>query len=174
MSSNLVLTQRYPKVPADRRVGAFAIDIAVAALPSLLLGNAYVFGFLLLWLVLRVLVVTANGGQSLGRWALDLKVVNPRFRIIPGIVPLLKREAITGVGCALILMGLVNLSPTNGFLLVAPIPLLVDCGFAIVDQDQQQAVHDRVAGTIVTQTRRGYSLDLKLKQLIAELRRRMK
>ncbi|MBF2028092.1 MAG: RDD family protein [Oscillatoriales cyanobacterium C42_A2020_001] len=176
MSGQLVLTQRYPNAPMDRRVGAFAIDVAVTALPSLLLGGGglYILLFLALWFVSRVLVVTANQGQSLGRWAMDLKVVNPRFRIIPGIVPLMKREAITGIGCVLILIGLVNLSPTNGFLLIAPIPLLVDCSFAFTDSKYRQAFHDRLATTLITQTRRGYSLDLKFKKFIAQARHRMK
>jgi len=176
MKGQLVLAQRYPNAPMGRRVGAFAIDVAIAALPSLLLGGGglYIPLFLALWVVLRVFVVTANHGQSLGRWAMDLKIVNPRFRIIPDTVPLLKRETITGIGCVLILIGLVNLSPTNGFLLVAPIPLLVDCSFAFTDPEHRQAFHDRVATTLITQTRRGYSLDLKLKYFIAEARRRMK
>lgn len=175
MREEIVLTQRYPRVPMDRRVGAFAIDFAVAGLLSLLLGGGlYVIIFLILWMVLRVFLVTANQGQSLGRWAMDLKVVNPRFRIIPGVVPLLKREAFTGIGCALILVGIANFSPMNGFLLIAPIPLVVDCGFAFTDQEYRQAFHDRVAGTMMTQTRRGYSLDIKLKQIFAEARRRMK
>ena len=175
MSGELVVSQRYPRVPMDRRIGAFAIDVAVAAIPSLILGSQlYILVFIVLWVILRVFVVTGNRGQSLGRWAMDIKVVNPRYRIIPGIVPLLKREAITGFGCLLILIGWVNLSPTNGFLLVAPIPLLVDCGFAFTDEDYRQAFHDRIAGTIVTQTRRGYSLDIKLKQIFALARRRMK
>lgn len=175
MNGDLVLSERYPRVPMDRRVAAFAIDFGVTAIPSLLLGGGgYGVIFLILWLGLRVLLVTANQGQSLGRWAMDIKVVNPRFRIIPGVVPLLKREAITGLGCLLILVGLVNLSPTNGFLLVAPIPLLVDCGFAFIDREFRQAFHDRLAQTLITQTRRGYSLDIKVKQIIAVVRQRMK
>jgi uncharacterized RDD family membrane protein YckC len=159
----------------DRRVGAFAIDFATAALPSLLMGSTlYIPIFLILWFILRVFIVTQNYGQSLGRWAMDIKVVNPRFRVIPGLADLVKRESLTGVGCLLILIGLANLSPTNGFLLVAPIPLLVDCGFAFTDQDRQQAFHDRIARTIVTQSRRGYSLDIKLRQIFAQAKRRMK
>ncbi len=174
MHGELVLTDRYPRVPMDRRVAAFAIDFVLTAIPSLLFGGATVIVFLLLWLGHRVFWVAANQGQSIGRWAVDTKVVNPRFRILPGLVPLLKREAITGVGAVLVLIGCINLSPTNGFLLIAPIPLLVDCGQAFVDRDRRRAFHDRVADTMMTQTQRGASLDIKVKQIIAVLRRRMK
>ncbi|XTZ12400.1 MAG: RDD family protein, partial [cyanobacterium endosymbiont of Rhopalodia inflata] len=44
-------------------------------------------------------------------------------------------------------------------------PLLVDCGIVLGDQELNQAFHDRIAGTIMVQTNRGFSLDLRLKRL---------
>jgi len=159
----------------DRRVAAFAIDLSAASLLSLLLGGSlYPVIFSLAWLGLRIILVAKNKGQSLGRWALDMKIADPRFKSIPGVTALVKREALTGLGSLLVLIGLVNLSPTNGWILVAPIPLLVDCGFAFVDNDYRQAFHDRIASTVVIQTRRGYSLDIKLKKIFEEVSRRVK
>jgi len=160
----------------DRRVAAFAIDVGAASLLSLLLGGGtlYIPLFLGVWLALRVVLVIRNRGQSLGRWALDIKVLNPRFRAVPGLTDLVKREAITGLGSLLALISLVNLSPTNGWILVLPIPLLLDCGFAFVDAEYRQAFHDRIARSVVIQTRRGYSLDIKIKKIFAEMGIRMK
>lgn len=175
MSGELNPTGRYVRVPMERRVAAFAIDFGVAALPSLLLGSSlYIPTFIILWAVLRVFLVVQNRGQSIGRWAMDMKLVNPRFRVIPSLVDLGKREAMTGFGGLLILIGLATLSPTNGFLLVAPVPLLVDCSFAFTDTNNRQAFHDRVARTIIVQSGRGYSLDIKIKQIFAEAKRRVK
>ncbi|HEY9617617.1 MAG TPA: RDD family protein [Microcoleaceae cyanobacterium] len=171
----LVLVRRFPRVPITRRIGAFAIDVLVVGLFSLLFGRpAYMVMFIIFWLGLRVIVVAQNKGQSLGRWALDMRVINPKFRARPGLLELAKRETITGLGALLAWIGLINLSPTNGLLLVLPIPLLVDCGLAFTDEEYRQAFHDRVAQTIVIQTRRGYSLDIKLRRLFAQAGRRMK
>jgi uncharacterized RDD family membrane protein YckC len=175
MSDQLTVMQRFPRVPMDRRVAAFAIDFGAASLVSLLVGGSlYIPVYLFVWFLLRVVLVARNQGQSLGRWAVDIKVVNPQFRVIPGLIDLTKREAITGLGSLLVLIGLVLLSPTNGWILITPLPLLADCGLAFSDTDLRQAFHDRFAGTIVTQTRRGYSLDIKVKKLFAQVKHRMK
>lgn len=159
----------------ERRVAAFAVDFGAVSLLSLLGGRGgYMLLFLLAWFGLRVILVVKNRGQSLGRWAFDIKVVDPKYRAIPGLLALCKREAITGLGALFVLIGLVSLSPTNGLILLAPIPLLVDCGFAFTDTEYRQAYHDRLARTVVVQTRRGYSLDIKVKNLFALARRRMK
>jgi uncharacterized RDD family membrane protein YckC len=156
-------------------VAAFAIDFGAASLLSTLGGASAVIPlFLLSWYGLRVILVVKNQGQSLGRWALDMKVLDPKFRSVPGLVELTKREAITGFGSLLLLLSLVNLSPTNGLILVAPIPLLIDCGLAFLDDEFRQAWHDRIARTVVIQTRRGYSLDIKVKKIVAQLGDRVK
>jgi len=175
MRSDRVVSRQFPRVPMDRRVGAFALDFGVASLLSVLLGGfLYIPVFLVLWCILRVIVVIKNQGQSLGQWAFDIKVINPRHRTVPGLTELVKREAITGFGSLLVLIGLVNLSPTNGWILVAHIPLLVDCSAAFTDPEYRQAFHDRVARTAMIQTRRGYSLDLKLKKIIDQASSRMR
>lgn len=175
MSGELVGPRRLPRVPIERRVAAFAVDFGAAALLSAIGGaSLYIPLFILVWFGLRVVVVLKNRGQSLGRWAFDMKVVDPNYRSIPTLKELCKREAITGLGALLLLIGLVNVSPTNGWILVTPIPLLADCGVAFADDEYRQAFHDRVARTVVAQTRRGYSLDLKVKKLIAQSRQRVK
>jgi hypothetical protein len=54
------------------------------------------------------------------------------------------------------------------------LPLAIDCSVANFDPQLQQAFHDRIAGTMVVATRRGYSLDLKVKRWVAQLRRFVK
>lgn len=175
MRSDLGSSQRFPRVPHDRWVAAFAIDFGVASLLSTLGGASAVIPlFILSWYGLRVILVTKNQGQSLGRWALDMKVLDPRTRSRPGLLELTKRETLTGLESLLLFLGLVNLSPTNGLILVAPIPLLIDCGLAFLDDDFRQAWHDRLARTVIIQTRRGYSLDIKVKRIFAQLGDRVK
>lgn len=168
---------RYRRVPVGRRSAAFAIDFVVVALVSSVVGLspwAQATLFLVGWLAMRVVLVYRNKGQSLGRWALDMRVIDPALGHTPGLQRLGKREAILGVGAALFLLGLVNLSPAAAWSLLLFIPLLVDCGFVFLDPAQPLALHDRLADTLVVETRRGYSLDLKLKRLLVEARRRVK
>ena len=175
MSSDLGSPRRFPRVPNERRIAAFAIDFGAASLLSTLGGASGIIPlYLLSWYGLRVILVVKNQGQSLGRWALDMKVLDPKLRALPGLLELTKRETVTGLGSLLILLGLVNLNPTNGFILVAPIPLCIDCGLAFLDADFRQAWHDRVARTVIIQTHRGYSLDIKVKKIFAQVGDRMK
>jgi uncharacterized RDD family membrane protein YckC len=155
----------------DRRIAAFAVDFGLVSLLSLFGGsNLYILFFAVLWLGLRVVVVERNKGQSLGRWAFDIRVAALRHGSTPTLKELLKREVIAGLGALLVFVGLVNLSPTNGFILIGVIPLLADCGFAFIDEEGRQAFHDRFARTVLVQTRRGYSLDIKLKKMFAQRR----
>lgn len=168
--------KRFPKVPIERRVAAFGIDfVAVWLFSSLVTGIiVQMLVFLMLWLGLRVLLVSSNQGQSLGRWALDMKVLDAKYSRIPQLLTLTKREAILGFCAFLATLGLSSGLGGGGFyLLLLPIPLLVDCGAAFNDE-AQQAFHDRIAQTLVIQTRRGFSLDLRLKKLVAQISRRMK
>jgi len=122
---------------------------------------------------LRVFVVSNNQGQSLGRWALDIKVIDGKSSKTPGQVTLAKREGILGF-CALFAALGLGIGLANGIsLLLLVAPLVADCGMAYADAEAQQAFHDRVATTIVIQTRRGYSLDLRLKKWFAQVARRM-
>ena len=86
----------------------------------------------------------------------------------------LRGEAILG-GAALLAMAGLNLFFANSFttlLLVAP--LLADCGAAFADEQYNQAFHDKLSGTLIIQTKRGFSLDLRLKRWVDELKYRMR
>lgn len=167
---------RFPKVPIERRAAAFLIDFVGVWLVSSLVGGNFLFQtlvFILFWLGMRVVLVSRNLGQSLGCWALDMKVLDTNGKI-PGLLTLAKREGILGF-CALLAMigfgvGLAN--PIS--LLVLTAPLAADCGIALGDAEAQQAFHDRIAKTFIIQTRRGFSLDLRLKKMFAQMKRRMK
>jgi uncharacterized RDD family membrane protein YckC len=168
---------RYPKVPLWRRSTALLIDLFVVGLLSLIMGTGAIarsFIFILAWLCLRVVLVSKNHGQSLGRWALDMKVIDAKRGGTPGLKELTQREIIVGLGALLTLLGLVNLGPTAPWALFLLMPLAADCGFAYLDQEKQQAWHDQLSGTLVVQTRRGYSLDIKVRRLLAYTQRRMK
>ncbi|MBD2499270.1 RDD family protein [Anabaena azotica] len=174
----------YPKADLWRRGFALGLDFLGVWLVSSLLGSSglgiqfvQIFVFILAWLILRVLVVYNNQGQSLGRWAFDLKVLEvedgevvPR---IPQLLALWKREVIIGFGALLVSIALDNirLNPT-AILLV--IPLAIDCGAAFSDTQMRQAWHDRYAGTFIVSSRRGYSLDLKIKRLVESLQRNVR
>ncbi len=165
--------RRFPKVPLDRRFWAFFIDFACAWLISGL-GGIYFQWLIFLgaWFALRVIVVERNQGQSLGSWALDMKIID-RFRRIPDLTCLSKREGILGILAMLAMYGL-QINVSNGIsMLLLLSPLMASCGFAIADEEFNQAFHDRIAETYMIQTRRGFSLDLRLKQLLAEFRQNM-
>jgi uncharacterized RDD family membrane protein YckC len=171
-SDRLPYRRRFPKVPIERRIYAFLIDFVLIWIISSLVTNIYVefLTFCILWFILRVVVVDRNHGQSLGRWALDMKVLDARFNKIPSLVSLLKREGIVCLAAFAAMIGL-KVSFQNLislFLLVTP--LLIDGGIAISDEELNQAFHDRLAQTIVIQTNRGFSLDLRVKKLIKEIR----
>ncbi len=158
--------RRFPKVPLDRRAYAFLLDfITVWFLSSFFQGLVKNLVFFGIWLILRVIIVGKNKGQSLGSWAFDIKVIDLRFLRIPGLQELAKREAILGFAAMLAMVGL-NINFKNGLsMLIFITPLIIDCGIAIGDEEYNQAFHDRVGNTIVIQTERGFSLDLRLKKL---------
>jgi uncharacterized RDD family membrane protein YckC len=169
-------TERYitrlPKVQIWRRGAALLIDYWVVALFSSLATSSSEPGvgldqallFLLLWLGMRVILVTMNQGQSLGRWALDMKVVDTRFARLPEMVDLFKREGLMGIEVLLVHIGLEYIAPGSGIGLLLFLPLAIDCSIVNTDPLARQAFHDRIAGTVIGATRRGYSLDLKVKR----------
>ncbi|BAZ10441.1 RDD domain-containing protein [Calothrix sp. NIES-4071] len=170
----------FPKAGYARRAMALGIDFLGAWLVSSPFGNSdpgiqvvQILVFVLAWLILRVVVVYNNKGQSLGRFCFDLKVLELGKPIIPELLSLFKREAIIGLGALLVSIALGNIirNPT-AILLV--IPLAIDCGTAFSDTQWQQALHDRYASTMVVSSRRGYSLDLKLKRLVEKARRNVR
>lgn len=158
--------RRFPKVPLDRRAYAFLLDfVTVWFISSFFRGLLKELIFIIVWIGLRIILVEKNRGQSLGSWAFDMKVIDPRFSKIPGLKELGKREGILG-GAALLAMVGLSINFRNGLsMLLFITPLLIDCGFALGDEDLNRAFHDRIADTIVIQTRRGFSLDLRLKKL---------
>ena len=176
MYSEQPSSRQFPKAPIDRRIYAFIIDFTLISIISTLVTNVYVefLAFCFLWFVLRVVVVDRNRGQSLGRWAMDIKVLDARFNKIPSIASLIKREGSLCLAAFAALLGLKVsfLNLLSMLLLITPI--LVDGGFALTDEEFKQAFHDRIGQTVVSQTRRGFSLDLRVKKLIQEIQFRLK
>ncbi|MCW6052806.1 RDD family protein [Lyngbya sp. CCAP 1446/10] len=171
MSSDLV--PLLPKVSIGRRAAAFCIDAIAVGLPSLLLGTnpiAQTIFFVLLWMILRVPIVRKNHGQSIGRWALDMKIADVRFQRIPGVQELCKREGLLGICAALAFAGVGGLTSTNAAVLLLILPLAIDCSTAFIDTARfPQAFHDRLSGTMVIGTKRGYSLDIKVRRLLDQV-----
>ena len=163
----------FPKVPLERRAGAFLIDFVAVWLLSSFFGAFQWLIFLIAWLGMRVVLVDKNQGQSLGRWALDITVIDFRYERMPELMTLAKREGIVGFAAMLAMYGLqINfVDPLS--MLMLNIPLLVDCLAALVDGDFNQALHDRFADTMIVPSQRGFSLDLRLKKIFAELKKNM-
>ena len=170
------LDRRYPRVPIKRRVGAFAIEFVGVWLVSSFFGFGSILQgivFFIAWFAMRVILVDKNQGQSLGRWAMDIKVIAPRFNKVPDLVTLSKREGILGFAAILAMYGL-QINFQNGLsMLLLFTPLLVDCALAMVDEELNQAFHDRLARTMMIQTKRGFSLDLRIKKIFGQIKRNM-
>ncbi|HEY9805723.1 MAG TPA: RDD family protein [Candidatus Obscuribacterales bacterium] len=181
MRSDLGAT-RLPRAPIWRRASAFAIDFFCAWLPgSLVLGSGAKAQllrsllFLIVWVALRIFVSYRNQGQSLGRWLLDVKVIDTKLLRSADLLALLKREGYLAFSALFVDIGLSSWRLIRqGWIVLLIVPLALDLGLAIADSLNQHALHDRLAGTSVIQSSRGYSLDLKLKRLLAEVSRRVK
>lgn len=166
---------RIPKAPIWRRSAALSIDtVAVWLISSFVTGLGGFLLFFFLWFFLRVIIALRNRGQSLGQWLFDMRVVNLEFGKIPGFQKLLQREAIVGLGAFFATTGISNLSPERGWALLAVLPLLVDCGFALGDEVYRQAFHDRIGETLIIQTRRGFSLDLRIRYWLDQFNSRVR
>ncbi|WGV26077.1 RDD family protein [Halotia branconii] len=184
MTIERVPQQHYPKAEIGRRGMALGLDFFGVWLISSLLGSnnfgiqfVQILVFMICWLILRVVVVYNNRGQSLGRWAFDLKVLEVEDGQVVGRIPelqaLLKREAIIGFGALLVSIALSNIR-ANPTAILLVLPLAIDCGAALSDNQLRQALHDRYAGTFLVSSRRGYSLDIKVKRLVENLRRHVR
>ncbi|MDZ8055622.1 MAG: RDD family protein [Aulosira sp. ZfuVER01] len=184
MTIERIPQKHYPKAEIGRRGMALGLDFLGVWLVSSVFGSnklgiqvMQILVFVIAWLVLRVLVVYNNQGQSLGRWAFDLKVLEVEGGEVVGRIPqllaLLKREAIIGVGALFISIALGNIS-ANPTAILLVLPLAIDCGTAFYDTQMRQALHDRYAGTIIISSRRGYSLDIKVKRLVENMRRNVR
>jgi hypothetical protein len=172
-----IVPVRYSKVPPSRRIAALAIDLLAVGIISSAVGSIWIAQaviFVGAWLLMRVVLVAKNHGQSLGRWALNMTVIDTRDGKIPELQELSKREGLLSLAAFLAFLGLVNLNPASPWSPLLFVPLLIDCGAAFTDEATQQAFHDRLAGTMVVESRRGYSLDVKVKRLVAQARSRMR
>lgn len=172
--------RHFPKVPIQRRIYAFAIDFVAVLIFTLPFGGAIpgvqfsqVLVFVVAWWLLRVVLVAKNQGQSLGRWALDMRAIDPKTAKTPGLLELSKREGILGFCALLATIGLYIGFGNGVSLILLTAPLAADCGAALTDENQQ-ALHDRLARSLVVASRRGFSLDLRVKKLLAEVTRRVK
>ena len=174
------LPRRYPRAPLVRRVYAIGLDFAVVWLTSLLLGGILgggtgpqIVAFILGWLGMRVWVAGNYRGQSLGRWAFDLTLIDARDERIPDLKTLLKREGILGGALVIALLGFRTGSgggPLETLLCLSP--AIADFVIAVADEDYRQAFHDRIAQTLVLPSKRGYSLDMRLRRWLDRLQDR--
>lgn len=178
MTIERIPPSQYPKVEYGRRCMAFGVDFVGAWFVSSILGSgslgsqiAQILVFIFMWLILRVVIPYNNKGQSLGRYAFDVKLLEVEHPKMPTLETILKREGILGLeslGLAVALSNILN--PTA---LVLMIPLAIDCSGALSDTKRQQTFHDQYTRTIIVSSRRGYSLDIKVKRLFENFRRNM-
>ncbi|MBV8884997.1 MAG: RDD family protein [Chroococcidiopsidaceae cyanobacterium CP_BM_RX_35] len=168
---------RYPRVQIWQRSAAFLIDFICAWLLSVLLGShfpsvyvAQAFVFALVWLGLRVLLAYWNQGQSLGRWLLNLRVLDAQLNGVIYLPDLARREVVAGFGALLVVIALSDIEVSNFVALLLLIPLAIDCGSIFLDRQRQRAIHDRLAGTVIVATHRGFSLAHRIKRLFTSIR----
>lgn len=167
------LVPQLPRVTLSRRLASLSLDAGLIWLILIILFDNWLTRmtiFMMGWVAMRVFLVAKNQGQSLGRWAFDLRVLDTRFKRTPRLLELFKREALLGFATVLALEGLTGLTSRNASVLLLLLPLLFDWVVALVDLERhKQALHDRLGGTIVVGTMRGYSLDLKIRWLIDKI-----
>ena len=174
-----------PRSPVWRRGVATAIDaIGCWSLGSMLGPAPHVALFVVLWWLVRVAVVANNRGQSFGRLAMNIKVIEGedfdltgvergqferRSPRVPTLLELTKREGILGGELLLGFISLELLGQINPTALITAAPLATDYAFALLDLDRRQALHDRVIDSIVVQTSRGFSLHIKGRRWFEQL-----
>ncbi|MGG6293597.1 RDD family protein [Leptolyngbya sp. AN02str] len=168
---------RLPKVPIRRRGYALGLDILTIGILSAFFGGSFwaqAFVFALGWWMMRVALVANNKGQSFGRWAFNMRIIERRQRITPTLLELTKRETILGICAFLAFWGVLHLSPTSAWVLLLMVPLGLDIASAYANVEQGIAFHDRYSDVSVVPSQRGYSLDVKIRQLVAEVQDRVK
>jgi len=168
--------RHYPRVPIQRRIYAFIVDFVTAWFISALVGIPFLqlIMFVAAWLGLRVFAVSRFKGQSLGRWAFDIEIIDGRRGRLPDVTVLIKREGAVSLIAFLGLVGLQYGFPNFLSIALLVSPLLVDLVVAIGDEEHQQAIHDRFFDTIIVPSRRGYSLDLRIRRWVDDLMDRMR
>ncbi len=170
------LPRRYPRVPIQRRIYAFLLDFTAAWFVSALVGVAILqlIVFVAAWWGLRVFGASRFKGQSLGRWAFDIQIIDGRRGRLPDTMLLIKREGGLSLIAFLGLVGLQYGFPNFLSITLLISPLLVDLVVAIGDEENQQAIHDRFFDTVIVPSRRGYSLDLRIRRWVDFLIDRMR
>ncbi|MDD1414977.1 RDD family protein [Dolichospermum sp. ST_con] len=176
--------RHYQRGDIARRGMALAVDFFGAwFLSSIVRSNqigiqfGQIFIFIFAWIIFRVIIVYNNQGQSLGRWAFDLKVLEVAngeiVNRIPQFQTLLLREGVICFSSLLlsIFLGNIILNPAAVVLLL---PLIIDGGAALSDTQMRQAFHDRFFRTIIVSSQRGYSLDIKIKRLVEKIQRNVR
>lgn len=168
--------QRPVPVPLWRRGAALGLDALGVGLISSFMGGGWAsfIVFTVGWLGMRVALVSRNRGQSLGRWAMDMRILDSNRGGTPTLQDLTKRELGLGVATFFAFWGITHLSPTTAWALLLLIPLGIDASFAINGPEWGLTLHDRFARTFIVESRRGYSLDMKVQKIVADLRTRMK
>jgi len=163
-------TQRYPRVPIQRRLYAFAVDFLAVWFVSAMAADPFLqfVIFIAAWIALRVFVVGRYRGQSLGRWLFDLLVIDPRWRRVPELLSLTKREAPLAVAAYMAAAGAQFGLPNPLSFVILLSPLLADLIVAIADINQL-ALHDRFGETLIVPTKRGFSLDVRMRKWVALL-----
>ncbi|MBO3461633.1 RDD family protein [Aetokthonos hydrillicola Thurmond2011] len=172
--------QQYPRVDFRRRAMAASTDfLGVWLVSSTFLSNQLgiqvvpILIFIVGWVISRVMVPYINQGQSLGRWAFDIKVLEFQQARLPDLQALFKREGIVG-SCALLISIALNNIVHYPTAILLVIPMVIDCGAAFYDTQMRLALHDRYASTVIVSSRRGYSLDIKVKRIVEKIRRNMR
>lgn len=170
MYSEESLIRRRPKAPVERRAYAFLMDFILVWLFSSLSTNIFIelIIFAVLWLIFRVLIVDRNKGQSLGKWAFDLKIVEQNSNRLPSLLTLTKREGIICLVAFLAMIGLKINFRDFLLMLLFCVPLMIDGFTALTDDEYNRTFHDRFTDTVIVQTKRGFSLDLRLKKWYKE------
>lgn len=167
------LIRRQPKAPIERRTWAFVTDFILIWLFSSLSQNLLIelLIFSLLWFILRAIIVYQNKGQSLGRWLFDLKIIDQKSNRLPDLLTLVKREGIVCIGAFIAMIGLKINFRDFLLMLLFLVPLLIDLFTALTDDEYNRSFHDRFTNTLIIQTKRGFSLDLRLKKWYKEIRK---
>ena len=162
------------QAPFDRRIYAFLLDfITIWFLSSFFKGITQNIVFSFTWLILQVIIVNKNKGQSLGCWAFDLKIISIRTRRIPQLNEMLKREATLGFLALLAMLGL-KINFDNGLsMLLLTTPVVVDFSIVLGNQKHHsQTLHEMIGHTILIQSQRGFSLDLRIKKILKTIHKK--
>ena len=143
-----------------KRVGAFAIDFGVGLGVSYVAqGVASMFGaggeavaimgyggFFGAWLANRA-YGQSRTGQSIGKWALNMKTIDTQTDEPPSLIRSVAREGVSALAIA-----------TEALV----VPGIADGLLAVFDKEKRQTLHDRAVGTKVIDCTEGYKLDEKL------------